>query len=40
MKGVIVKCLEGLIKEKFGDDKWEDALEKAGLDKKALSKNE
>jgi len=33
MKGVIVNCLEKLVTEKFGKDKWKDALEKAGLDK-------
>jgi hypothetical protein len=31
MKGVIGACLADLVKEKFGKDKWEDALEKAGL---------
>lgn len=33
MKGVIVKALEELVTEKFGKDKWEDALEKSGLDR-------
>ncbi len=31
MKGVIVSCLAELVRTKFGDDKWEEALEKAGL---------
>jgi hypothetical protein len=31
MKGVIVKCLEELVGDKFGKDKWQDTLEKAGL---------
>ena len=35
MKGVIVKCLEEMVKEKFGNDKWQEALEKAGLDRKS-----
>lgn len=34
MKGVIVNCLKELVTEKFGKDKWETALEKAGIDKK------
>jgi hypothetical protein len=34
MKGVIVNCLSELVKEKFGEDKWEEALEKAGLNKR------
>jgi hypothetical protein len=34
MKGVIVNCLAELVKEKFGEDKWEEALEKAGLNKR------
>ena len=33
MKGVIAVCLADLIKEKFGKDKWEEALEHAGLPK-------
>lgn len=36
MKGVIVNCLAKMVKEKFGEDKWEDALEKAGLDRKSI----
>lgn len=36
MKGVIVKCVEELIKTKFGQSKWEEILEKTGLDKKAV----
>ncbi len=34
MKGVIVNCLKELVTEKFGKDKWEAALEKAGIEKK------
>ena len=30
MKGVIVNCLGELITEKFGKDKWEEALAHAG----------
>jgi len=33
MKGVIVNCLKELVTEKFGKDKWEASLEKAGVDK-------
>jgi hypothetical protein len=33
MKGVIVICLEELVKEKFGEDKWKDALGSSGLDR-------
>lgn len=36
MKGVIVMCLERLVKEKFGKDKWEASLEKAGLMKNSI----
>lgn len=36
MKGVIVNCLAEMVKEKFGEDKWGDALEKAGLDRKSV----
>ena len=36
MKGVIVNCLAEMVKEKFGEDKWQDALEKAGLDRKSI----
>jgi hypothetical protein len=31
MKGVIAACLAELVKEKFGKDKWDAALEDAGL---------
>jgi hypothetical protein len=31
MKGVILMCLANLVMEKFGRDKWEDSLEKAGF---------
>lgn len=34
MKGVIAQCLAELVKEKFGESNWEDALEKSGLDRK------
>ena len=34
MKGVIINCLEEMVKEKFGNDKWESALERAGLNKR------
>lgn len=33
MKGVIAACLADMVKEKFGKDKWEASLEKAGLKK-------
>lgn len=36
MKGVIVKCLSELVIEKFGEDKWEEALALSGLDKKSI----
>lgn len=36
MKGVIPKCLGDLVKEKFGKDKWEDALERSGLGKNTI----
>lgn len=36
MKGVIAKCLGDLVKEKFGKDKWEDALERSGLDRDSV----
>ncbi len=31
MKGVIADCLGKLVKSKFGEDKWEDSLEDAGM---------
>jgi hypothetical protein len=31
MKGTIAKCLEELVKTKFGKDKWEKILEKSGV---------
>lgn len=31
MKGVILMCLANLVTEKFGKEKWENALDKAGL---------
>ncbi len=36
MKGAIMHCLGDLVKEKFGKDKWEEALEKAGLARRAF----
>jgi hypothetical protein len=36
MKGTIVKCLEELVKTKFGEDKWKAILTKAGMDPKAV----
>lgn len=36
MKGVIPKCLADLVREKFGKDKWEAALEMSGLDKNTI----
>ncbi len=36
MKGVIVNCLKDLVTEKFGKDKWAQALEKVGIDKDAF----
>ncbi|MCI5131652.1 MAG: hypothetical protein D3904_09030 [Candidatus Electrothrix sp. EH2] len=36
MKGVIATCLAGLVKDNFGRDKWEDALEDAGMDRHAI----
>ncbi len=36
MKGVIAKCLGDLVKEKFGKDKWGDALERSGLDRHSI----
>lgn len=31
MKGTMVKCLEGLVTERFGAEKWAESLEKAGI---------
>ena len=36
MKGTIVKCLEELVKTKFGEDKWKAILAKAGMDSHAM----
>lgn len=36
MKGVIATCLAGLVKDNFGRNKWEDALEDAGMDRHAI----
>ncbi len=36
MKGVILQCLGELVKENFGRDKWEEALERAGMDRKSV----
>jgi hypothetical protein len=33
MKGVIVSCLADLVTTKFGKDRWQNALAKAGLDR-------
>ncbi len=33
MKGVIVLCLKETVIERFGEDKWKEALKKAGIDK-------
>ena len=33
MKGVIVLCLQSLVKEKFGEDKWRKILSEAGMEK-------
>lgn len=33
MKGSIAQCLANLVVEKFGKEKWESALEKAGVNK-------
>ncbi|MCI5121726.1 MAG: hypothetical protein D3908_11150 [Candidatus Electrothrix sp. AUS4] len=36
MKGVIATCLAGLVRDRFGQDKWEAALEDAGMDRHAI----
>ena len=36
MKGVIITCLESLVKEQFGQHSWEDILEEAGLERRAI----
>ena len=36
MKGVIVTCLESLVKEQFGQHPWEDILEEAGVERHTL----
>lgn len=36
MKGVIITCLESLVKEQFGQHSWEDILEEAGLERHAI----
>lgn len=33
MKGVIVSCLADLVREKFGEDKWKQCLERTGIDR-------
>ncbi len=33
MKGTIARCLAEMVTKRFGKDKWQDALEKAGLNK-------
>lgn len=36
MKGAIVQCLGDLVKSNFGNDKWEQSLETAGMSKTAF----
>lgn len=36
MKGTIVNCLQELVVEKFGKDKWEKSLEDAGISKNTM----
>ena len=36
MKGTIVKCLQDLVVEKFGKDKWEKSLQDVGLNKTTI----
>ena len=36
MKGVIVNCLEELVRTKFGKGKWEEALEMSGIPKNSI----
>ena len=36
MKGAIVQCLGDLAKSNFGNDKWEQSLEKAGMNKNSF----
>jgi len=36
MKGVIVLALKEMVSERFGKDKWEKALAKAGIDKEPI----
>jgi len=36
MKGAIVQCLGDLVKNSFGNDKWEDSLDKAGMSRKSF----
>lgn len=36
MKGTIVKCLQELVVEKFGKDKWEKSLEDANINKNTI----
>ncbi len=33
MKGVIIKCLESLVCEKFGKEKWEEIVKRSTIDK-------
>ena len=35
MKGAIVNCLAELVKTKFGTEKWQESLEKAGIPRKS-----
>ncbi|MCX9013849.1 MAG: heme NO-binding domain-containing protein [Candidatus Methanoperedens sp.] len=36
MKGAIAQCLEDMVKNQFGKDKWETSLENAGMSKTAF----
>lgn len=36
MKGVIITCLESLVKEQFGQHSWEEILEEAGVERHTL----
>ncbi len=36
MKGVIALCLKELVVSKFGQEKWQEALKKAGIDKEPM----
>ena len=36
MKGVIVTCFARLVRDRYGEDKWEEALEDAGMDRHSI----